>query len=68
MLYEQQLGKCVRWMAERPQQFRVLEVRYADRVSQAAASALAINAFGRGTLDDDAMAAAVDPGLYRNRA
>jgi hypothetical protein len=29
---------------------------------------LAINAFGRGTLDDDAMAAAVDPGLNRNRA
>lgn len=67
-LYEQQLAACTRWMAEHPERFRVLEVRYADLISRPAASAAEVNLFLGGKLDEKAMEAAVDPALYRNRA
>ena len=47
--------------------FEFLEIQYADVVADAAEPADAINTFLGGMLDTAAMAAAVDPNLYRNR-
>lgn len=47
--------------------FEFLEIQYADVVADAAEQADAINTFLGGMLDTAAMAAAVDPNLYRNR-
>jgi hypothetical protein len=55
------------WLAARPN-FRVLAVRHADFMRNAAAQASAIDAFLGGGLDVAAMAAAVDPSLYRNKS
>jgi hypothetical protein len=45
----------------------VFEVRYADLVGQPAVQAKALSGFLGGDLDEEAMAAAVDPSLYRHR-
>jgi hypothetical protein len=49
-------------------QFDSLEVQYAELVAQPREHARRIAEFLGGALDVDAMAAAVDPALYRNRA
>jgi len=46
---------------------KVFEVRYADLVGQPAVQAKALSGFLGGDLDEEAMAAAVDPSLYRHR-
>jgi hypothetical protein len=55
------------WLAARPN-FSVLSVKHAELMRGAASQARAMNAFLGGGLDEPAMAAAVDPSLYRNRA
>ena len=67
-VYQSQLATVRQWLAERPC-FRVHPVRYAELVAAPAESADAIRKFLRAgaTLDSAAMAAAVDPSLYRNR-
>ena len=65
-LYTGQLTRVKGWLASQPN-FAVLEVSYNDLVSDPAGQAGAVNAFLGGTLNEAAMAAAVDPSLYRNR-
>jgi len=66
-IYEQQLRQVHAWLAARPN-FRVLSVRHADFIRDAAAQAKAIGEFLGGDLDVAAMGAAVDPSLHRNRS
>ena len=66
-VYAQQLAGVERWMAGRPA-LAALDVPYAGLVAEPVAWAERINAFLGGGLDTGAMAAAVDPALYRNRA
>ena len=47
---------------------RALEVHYAAAIDDPAATAAQINRFLGGKLDEAAMAASVDPTLYRNRS
>jgi hypothetical protein len=67
-VYQAQLATVRHWLAERPC-FRVHPVIYAELVANPAESVDAIRNFLRGGsgLDSDAMRAAVDPSLYRNR-
>lgn len=67
-IYMNQVSQTLRWLAERPGQFQVLEVEYGRLIADPAGTAQALNAFLGGTLDEQAMAAAVDPSLHRNRA
>jgi hypothetical protein len=55
-------------LLERSSHFESLRVRYSDVVGHPKVEAERINAFLGGTLDTNAMAAFVDPGLYRNRS
>lgn len=57
----------VRSLLEGSAWFDTLTVRYHDILENPAAEAARINAFLGGGLDETAMAAAVDPSLYRNR-
>lgn len=66
-VYRSQLQSVHAWLAERPS-FEVLTVAHADLIRDAASQAARMNAFLGGGLDEAAMAAAVDPSLYRNRA
>ncbi len=54
------------WLA-RQANIKVLELPYADVIAQPAVQARALSTFLGGDLDEDAMAAAVDPSLYRHR-
>jgi hypothetical protein len=65
-VYEQQLAGVARWLTARPC-FRVLDVPYAGLVSEPRVWAAQVRDLVGGDLDLDAMAAAVDPSLYRNR-
>jgi len=66
-VYEAQLKQVQAWLAARPN-FTVLAVKHADLIRDPGAQARAMNAFLGGSLDESAMAAAVDPSLHRNRA
>ena len=55
-----------RWLARQPH-IAVLEVRYTDVIADPAGRAREISRFLGGALDEEAMAAAVDPSLYRHR-
>lgn len=66
-VYETQLASLSAWLTARPR-FTVLQVSYPALVGSPANEAAAINRFLGGTLDEAAMAAAVDPNLYRNRS
>lgn len=66
-VYGAQLTQVHAWLAAR-ENFRVLRVRHADLIADAAAQSREINAFLGGDLDEAAMTAAVDPSLHRNRA
>ena len=46
----------------------ILEINYADTVGNPTSTAQKVNAFLGGILDEQGMAEAVDPSLYRNRA
>lgn len=69
-IYTQQLAQVHAWLAARPN-FTVLAVRHADLIADPRAQAIRIAAFlaqsGTPTLALDAMTAAVDPTLHRNR-
>jgi len=67
-VYRAQLATVRQWLAERPC-FRVHSVGYAELVANPEDSVRAIRNFLRAgsSLDGEAMRAAVDPSLYRNR-
>ncbi|MBX3372894.1 MAG: sulfotransferase [Phycisphaeraceae bacterium] len=66
-VFAQQVAAVRRHLAVHPC-FRVLDVRYADVVGDPAGESARIGAFLGGGLDLSAMATAVDPALWRNRA
>ena len=61
-----QLARVEAWLAGRPE-FAVCPVHYPELVADPARTAAQVNAFLGGGLDEAAMAAAVDPSLYRER-
>ncbi len=65
-VYNGQMGNLVAWLGEQPN-FSFLEVAYGDVVSQPRQEAERVNELLGGVLDVEAMAAAVDPALYRQR-
>lgn len=65
-VYQQQLDKVDAWLAGQPH-FTVLRVEYARVIGDRVRAVEEVNAFLGGGLDTQAMAHAVDPGLYRNR-
>lgn len=65
--FESHLAQLDRFLAVRPC-FRTLRVPYRDAVERPAETAAAVAAFLGRRLDTQAMAAAVDRALYRNRA
>jgi hypothetical protein len=65
-LFANDLVKCEKHLAERAN-FKVLYVNHRDMINESLAEAARIHSFLDGGLDLEAMAAAVDPSLYRNR-
>jgi len=65
-LFSAELDKCSKWLAEQPN-FKVLYIDHRDMINDGLAQAQEINDFLDGGLDVEAMAAVVDPDLYRNR-
>ncbi len=63
-LFRVQLEATTAWLRGAPG-FRFLEIRYHDCLRDPARAAAQVNAFLGGLLDETAMAAAVDPALYR---
>ena len=66
-LFADQMARAERLLAERPQ-FRVCPVQYPALVANPKEETARVNAFLGGQLDEAAMARAVDPTLYRERA
>lgn len=66
MLFEKHLKQVDEWLKSQPN-FRVLYVHYSDILAEPQPHINELNRFLGGNLDTVAMAAAVDPGLYRNR-
>lgn len=65
-IFSNQVSSTLRWMRER-EMFRVLETSYAELIAEPAKIAARVNDFLGGGLNEAAMAAAVDPSLYRNK-
>jgi hypothetical protein len=66
-LFEKEVARACQLLAHEPQ-FEAIEVSYAAILAHPREEARRIAGFVGGGLDVEAMAAAVDPGLYRNRA
>jgi hypothetical protein len=66
-LFRNHLVKFAAWVKERPN-IQVLEVNYNEMVADPAPIVAEISRFLGGGLHAEAMARAVEPGLYRNRA
>jgi hypothetical protein len=66
-VFSAQLDEVVRWAERRPQA-ALLEVDYAAAVARPGLAAAALGRFLPADLDEAAMAAAVDPSLWRQRA
>jgi hypothetical protein len=66
-LFRNHLVKFAAWVKERPN-IRVLDVNYNEMVADPAPTAAKIDRFLGGGLNTEAMAGAVEPNLYRNRA
>lgn len=66
-IYAQQMAKVTRHLQSHPTRFHLLTVSYNDLIARPADEARRVNVFLGGTLDETAMAAAVEPSLYRNR-
>lgn len=66
-VYQGQMSAVGRWLAACPR-FRVLDVPYADLIKDPRAMSEHVSEFLGGGLSIDAMARAVDPTLYRQRA
>ena len=65
-LFAMELQKCEKWLAQQPN-FKVLYVNHRDMINAGPGQALRINEFLDGGMDIEAIAATVDPSLYRNR-
>lgn len=65
-IYAGQLRQVRRWLTDRADRIRTLDVDYAAMTSDPPATARAVNAFLGGHLDEHAMARAIDPALRRN--
>ena len=65
-MFEAQLAKVDRYLLEHPC-FKVLPIQYNEALKAPQPVIEALNAFLGGGLDTRAMAAVVDPSLYRNR-
>lgn len=66
-LFDKHLRQIETWLAGQPN-MRALYVNYNELVAAPLAGAQRVNAFLGGRLDVEAMAAAVDPSLHRQRA
>ncbi len=66
-LFTDQLARVERWLESRPE-FAVCTVPYPELVAHPAAAVARVNEFLGGGLDEAAMARAVDPALYREKA
>lgn len=66
-LYIDHLAKAARELASRSC-FATLDLHYREIIRNPEAAAARVNRFLGGTLDEQAMAAVVNPDLYRNRA
>jgi hypothetical protein len=66
-LFEDDLWRAGYQLKRRPE-FETIELHYSSVLAQPLAEARRVAAFLGGDLDAEAMAAAVDPQLYRNRA
>ncbi len=66
VLFEKHLQQVEAWLKSQPN-FRVLYVHYSDVLADPRPHVAKVNEFLGGKLDTAAMAAAVDPKLYRNR-
>jgi Sulfotransferase family len=66
-LFRNHLVKFAAWVKERPN-IQVMDVNYNEMVADPAPIAAQIDRFLGGGLDIEAMARAVEPSLYRNRA
>jgi hypothetical protein len=67
-VFSSQVSQTLRWLAERPDPLQVMEVEYGKLIADPAGAAARINTFLGGGLNEQAMAAAVDPSLHRNRS
>lgn len=65
-LFRSQLTKFEHWISNQ-NNFSMLRVGYADMIADPETAVDRVNAFLGGSLNRDAMMAAVDPDLYRNR-
>ena len=65
-LFTSELTKCEKWLAEQPN-FKTLYINHRDMINDGLTQAQKVNDFLDGGMDTDAMAATVDPTLYRNR-
>jgi hypothetical protein len=65
-LFAGELAKCEKWLSEQSN-FRVLFADHRDMINDATTQVQKISDFLDGELDTEAMAATVDPALYRNR-
>lgn len=65
-IYATQVEQALRWLGDRADRIRTMEVDYGAMTSQPQATARVVNAFLGGKLDEHAMASAVNPLLHRN--
>ena len=65
-LFAGELAKCEKWLAGQAH-FNVLYINHRDMINDGPAQVQKIANFLDGGLDIDAMAAVIDPALYRNR-
>ncbi len=65
-VFQSQMDQVLAWLRARSA-FAVEEVHYHELVADPAAHAARLNGFLGGALDENAMAAAVDPALYRQK-
>ena len=65
-LFAGELAKCEKWLAGQPN-FNVLYINHRDMINDGPGQVQKIANFLDGGLDIDAMAAVIDPALYRNR-
>ncbi|MEN8128262.1 MAG: sulfotransferase family protein [Planctomycetota bacterium] len=65
-LFAAELAKCEKWLAGQSN-FNVLYVNHREMINDGPAQAQKINDFLDGGMDTEAIAATVDPALYRNR-
>lgn len=66
-LFEKHLQSTIHWIENQPN-VSVLYVHYSDMLTEPAPQIKRVNEFLGSRLDETAMAAVVDPALYRNRA